>query len=93
MGAKGIKRRKPYRRLPPVRVTQADPIPPHIMWPGPGSGFEAHPMSPAGRSMEGLRFLTGLRRRGGRRLVTLLVAAVLVMMAMSLLGYLVPLLL
>ncbi|MDQ3758261.1 MAG: hypothetical protein M3394_10475 [Actinomycetota bacterium] len=94
MGAKGIRRRKPYRRLPPARVPDDnDAIPPHIMWPGPGSGFEAHPLSPAGRSMEGMRLLSGLRRRGGRRLPALLVVAALVMTASSLFGYLVTLLL
>ena len=65
MGAKGIKRRKPYRRLPPVDLpTENDLIPPHIMWPGKGSGFEADPFSPAGQAQRSWWALNAVRRRG-----------------------------
>jgi hypothetical protein len=49
VGSKGIRRRKPAHHLPKVRLPdENDVIPPNIMWPAPGSGFEADPFSPAG---------------------------------------------
>ncbi len=68
MGAKGIRRRKPYRKLPPPEVPPNDvSVPPNVVWPRPGSGFEASPWSPAGRMQAGWRFLDGLGRRRSRR--------------------------
>ena len=67
MGAKGIKRRKPQRRLPKVRAgdlpSENDLIPPHIMWPARGSGFEADPHSPAGQAQRTWWMLNSRRRR------------------------------
>ena len=42
-----------------------DPIPP-VMWPDPGSGFEADPSSPAGQLQGEAMFLRGLSGDGGR---------------------------
>jgi len=41
------------------------PVPP-VMWPDPGSGFEADPSSPAGQLQGEARFLQGLSSDGGR---------------------------
>jgi hypothetical protein len=51
VGSKGIRRRKPARHLPKVPdIDPDDDIPPNIMWPPKGSGFQADPFSPAGSS-------------------------------------------
>jgi hypothetical protein len=42
-----------------------DPVPP-VMWPEPGSGFEADPSSPAGQLQGEARFLQGLSADPGR---------------------------
>jgi hypothetical protein len=64
VGAKGIKRRKPYKRLPPPRVPDENAVvPPHIMWPARGAGFEADPSSPAGQAQRGWWFLQRADRR------------------------------
>jgi hypothetical protein len=63
MGSRGIRRRKPARHLPPVReVDPDDDIPPNIMWPPKGSGFQADPFSPAGTSQ---RYWLLIRRQVG----------------------------
>src|ERR1039458_3124258 len=49
------------RRRPTVAATpQSDPTLP-VMWPEPGSGFEADPFSPAGMSQQVWRATTGRR--------------------------------
>ncbi|HEX2039122.1 MAG TPA: hypothetical protein VHF47_05225 [Acidimicrobiales bacterium] len=99
MGAKGIRRRKPYRRLPPARMPDDNElVPPNVMWPGPGSGFEAHPWSPAGRAQETWRFaraLGGGRGRRGRRtpVARLVSGALVVVVAAALLAEVVAILL
>lgn len=63
VGSRGIKRRKPYRKLPPARVPDDDDlVPPHVMWPAAGSGFEANPYSPAGQAQRGWWLAQRLRR-------------------------------
>jgi hypothetical protein len=82
MGSKGIKRRKPYRRLSPVRggvISDSDEPP--IMWPSSGSGFEADPFSPAGTAQREW-FLT--RRLGQSRGGKVVVWAVLAVIAVPL---------
>jgi hypothetical protein len=82
VGSKGIKPRKRRRPLPKVR-SKASVLSdePPIMWPPPGSGFEASPYSPAGRAQQMWRLVRGLssggrRQRRAVRLVTLLVVVV-----------------
>jgi hypothetical protein len=66
VGSQGIRARKPRRKLPPAIVpSDNDLIPPQIMWPDAGSGFEANAWSPAGQSQRQWWFLRGLAR--GRR--------------------------
>jgi len=52
MGSWGARRRKAVQHLPKVSSrdlpTENELIPPNIMWPAKGSGFEADPFSPAG---------------------------------------------
>ena len=85
MGAKGIKRRKPYRKLPPARMpTENEVIPPNVMWPGAGSGFEADPWSPAGRSQTGWQLAQGLGRRDSP-VVTVVLWLVLGLLAVAVL--------
>jgi hypothetical protein len=50
------------RRQHPTAVTlpESDTTPP-VMWPAPGSGFEADPFSPAGMSQQIWRATTGRR--------------------------------
>jgi hypothetical protein len=71
MGSKGIRRRKPARHLPKVRArdlpTENDVIPPNIMWPDKGSGFEANPFSPAGSAQRQWWAINAARRGGSRR--------------------------
>jgi hypothetical protein len=63
MGSRGIRRRKPAHHLPPVReIDPDDDIPPNIMWPAKGSGFQADPFSPAGTSQ---RYWLLIRRQAG----------------------------
>jgi len=84
MGRAGIRRRKPRRRLPPPEVpSENDLVPPNIMWPGAGSGFEANPFSPAGRAQQEWQMLQRLDRlpRGVR---LLLVAPFLALLAWAL---------
>ncbi len=75
MGSSGIRRRKPAHRLPKVRdadlPTENDLIPPNIMWPAKGSGFEADPFSPAGSAQRGWWLLNAARRGRTRRARTL----------------------
>ena len=66
VGSKGIRRRKPARHLPPVRTRlpyENDLIPPNIMWPEAGSGFEADPYSPAGTAQRGWWMISALSKR------------------------------
>ena len=44
------------------RAVVADDVPPGMMWPEAGSGFEASPYSPAGRAQVSWRLLRGLPR-------------------------------
>lgn len=48
MGSSGIRRRKPVQHLPKLPNGSDDAIPPNIMWPEAGSGFDASAVSPAG---------------------------------------------
>ena len=94
MGAKGIRRRKPYRKLPPARVpTENEVIPPHIMWPDSDSGFEADPWSPAGRAQREWWLLQGLTRRGSRPAVSIVLWAVIAVLALAVLSNLLALVL
>jgi hypothetical protein len=58
-----------------------DGIPPHVMWPEPGSGFEASPLTPAGRT-QGLWLLTP-RGEPARRMVIVAATAFLVCMIVA----------
>jgi hypothetical protein len=58
MGTKGIRKRKPYRRLPSLRGKAHYIDEPPVMWPSSSSGFEADPFSPAGQ-IQGVWRLTG----------------------------------
>lgn len=58
MGAKGIRKRTPSRRLPSLRRRTNYIDEPPVMWPPPSSGFEADPFSPAGQ-MQGWWQFTG----------------------------------
>ena len=63
MGSKGIKPRKPRRRLPRLkRMRIEDPTSGHVAWPPKGSGFEASPYSPAGYLQRMWIFSSNLRR-------------------------------
>lgn len=66
MGSRGIRRRKPVHHLPKVSSrdlpTENDLIPPHIMWPAKGSGFDPSAFSPAGSAQRGWRLTQGLAR-------------------------------
>ena len=66
MGRSGIRRRKRRRPLPPVPDVPVDDTPP-VMWSPPGSGFEASPLSPAGRSQALWRATLGWNRLSPRR--------------------------
>jgi hypothetical protein len=69
MGRAGIRRRKPYTRLPRARhVDENDLVPPHIVWPANGAGFEASPYSTAGTHQRSWWVLKGLARHRSRRL-------------------------
>ena len=84
MGSKGIKPRKRRRPLPKVRgQARVMGDEPPVMWPSPGSGFEASPYSPAGRAQQMWTLVRGLSSTGRRqrravRLLTLLVVLVVV---------------
>ena len=74
MGSKGIRRRKPAHQLAPVRTRlpdQNDLVPPNIMWPASGSGFQADPFSPAGSAQRGWWLIGPLWRRdaGAKKLI------------------------
>lgn len=88
MGRAGIRRRKPYKRLPRADVPdENDLVPPHIMWPGKGAGFEASPYSTAGTHQRSWWLLLGLGRHRSRR-----VRGVVVVMAWAVLLYIVGIL-
>lgn len=80
VGSKGIKRRKPYRRLPSVRGDSAisDSDQPPIMWPSPGSGFEADPFSAAGTSQREWFLIRRLGQSLAGKVVTWVVLAAVV---------------
>ena len=82
MGAKGIRRRKKYRRLSPPDVANDDGLgPPHVMWPARGSGFEAFPGSPAGNAELNWKFVRRFRRGGPHPLVVRIVFGLALLMA------------
>jgi hypothetical protein len=94
VGAQGIRRRKPKRPLPPARLSEHDESsPPHIMWPGPGSGFEADEWSPAGRAQQMWRFSLGLSRGRGQRAIDVAFVAFVGVVGLVLLAQVVSLLL
>lgn len=72
-----------------------DGVPPHIMWPEPGSGFEAFPGSPAGQAQAGWLFTRRLIGLSGRRgqLVRVVIAVALAMWLAYMLWWLVTLIL
>jgi hypothetical protein len=76
MGSRGG-RRKTKRASTPVVL---DPTPP-IMWPEPGSGFEADPFSPAGTSQQIWRFT---QREPHSRVARWIVRAVALLAAIAL---------
>jgi hypothetical protein len=71
MGSKGIRRRKPAHHLPKVSdrdiPNDNDLIPPNIMWPSKGAGFEADPFSPAGSAQRQWWLISAARRGSNRR--------------------------
>lgn len=68
MGRAGIRRRKPYQRLPRAEgATENDVVPPHVMWPSRSAGFEASPYSTAGTHQRSWWLLNGLARGGRKR--------------------------
>jgi hypothetical protein len=67
VGAKGIRRRRVVRRLPPAPEDGVAQGAPPIMWPVDSSGFEADPFSPAGQAQNMWRFLDGVRSLRNRR--------------------------
>jgi hypothetical protein len=82
MGSRGSRSRKPAHHLPKVRdselPTASDLMPPNIMWPEQGSGFEADPFSPAGTAQRQWWLINRLgRRRGTRWIIWLSLAWVL----------------
>ena len=79
VGGKGIKRRKPYRPLPPIggHSTVSDSDEPPIMWPSAGSGFEADPFSPAGTSQREWFLMRRIgQSRAGRAAIWVILAVI-----------------
>jgi hypothetical protein len=72
MGSRGIKRRKP------VRHSGEGGVPPNIMWPEHGSGYEVDPLSPAGQAQARWRLIQGL---GAGRLTRVLIWLALAVIA------------
>jgi hypothetical protein len=72
VGNRSKRRRQLSRPPPPVHPEESDATPP-VMWPSPGSGFEASPFSPAGvaqglwRLGRGVRSIEGAREEGEPR--------------------------
>jgi hypothetical protein len=88
MGSKGIKRRKPRRPLPKVRggrpISDADEPP--IMWPSPGSGFQADPFSPTGTAQREWFLIRRLgQTRYGKPLTVALLAVPLLLIVIGIL--------
>ena len=76
--ARRFRRRKSAHHLPKVRDRDLDVSPPNIMWPGPGSGFEASPFSPAGTAQRVWWLIRGsARKRRTRWLIWVALAFVL----------------
>lgn len=90
VGSSQSRTRKPHRHLPKVPKRRESDTPP-VMWPEPGSGFEASPNSPAGFMQGTFRAITRKERPTERqRNQATLASAVLV--ALVLLGAVVGLL-
>ena len=89
MGAKGIRPRKRRRRLPKVKasVREHEMVPPNIMWPEKGSGFEANQYSPAGTSQREW-WLIRAAGSGNRKARVLVLAFLVVPIAIALLSQL-----
>jgi hypothetical protein len=82
MGSQGRKNRSPRTPKPTQRQRNV-PEPPGGL-PGAGEGYEPDPLSPVGTWIQSSRFIDGLGRRLGRRVMTVILVSIAVLFVFTL---------